>query len=146
MTKEEVRERLGVYRQTDNRVTELSRAYRIQLGTGWYTPPDVATPRGPISPSSRSGTATSTTSTRRRHPQGLSIRVPRRKVPEEKKEDFDYVMSLMDGKERRPAYRKTYFRPPWSPPKGTGDVEEVGRPNNTGWIAGKEPTVYPGAR
>ena len=41
MTKEEVRARLALYRESDNRVTELSRAYRIELGTGWYTPPGV---------------------------------------------------------------------------------------------------------
>ena len=36
-TKEEVRERLLQYKTGDNRITELSRAYRIELGTGWYT-------------------------------------------------------------------------------------------------------------
>ncbi|MFR1478333.1 MAG: hypothetical protein ACLSB9_22925 [Hydrogeniiclostridium mannosilyticum] len=40
-TSEEVRERLLAYEAGDNRITELSRAYRIQLGTGWYTPPGV---------------------------------------------------------------------------------------------------------
>ena len=39
VTNEEVRERLpGIFEDRDNRITELSRAYRIELGTGWYTP------------------------------------------------------------------------------------------------------------
>ena len=29
------------YEKGDTRITELSRAYRIELGTGWYTPPGV---------------------------------------------------------------------------------------------------------
>ena len=40
-TKEEVRERLLDYDKRDTRITELSRAYRIELGSGWYTPPGV---------------------------------------------------------------------------------------------------------
>ena len=31
----------SAYEKGDNRITELSRAYRIELGTGWYTPPGV---------------------------------------------------------------------------------------------------------
>ena len=36
-----MRERLLKYGTHDNRITELSRAYRIELGTGWYTPTGV---------------------------------------------------------------------------------------------------------
>ena len=36
--KEEVRACLECFEDRDNRITELSRAYRIELGTGWYTP------------------------------------------------------------------------------------------------------------
>ena len=41
VTKKQVRERLLDYENRDIRITELSRAYRIELGTGWYTPPGV---------------------------------------------------------------------------------------------------------
>ena len=41
VTKEMVRERLLLFEKGDNRITELSRAYRIELGTGWFTPPGV---------------------------------------------------------------------------------------------------------
>lgn len=47
VTKEEVKERLEKYVAGDGRITELSRAYRIQLGTGWYTPPGDAWIWGP---------------------------------------------------------------------------------------------------
>lgn len=38
---EEVKRRLRNYNNDDTRITELSRAYRVQLGTGWYTPAGV---------------------------------------------------------------------------------------------------------
>ena len=34
-SRQEVRQRLLQYETADNRITELSRAYRIELGTGW---------------------------------------------------------------------------------------------------------------
>ena len=39
--KNEIRERLANFTKEDTRITEISRAYRIELGTGWYTAPGV---------------------------------------------------------------------------------------------------------
>lgn len=41
VSKEEVIERLSDYANRDTRITELSRAFRIELDTGWYTPAGV---------------------------------------------------------------------------------------------------------
>ena len=41
VTKEEVMERLRDYTVRDTRITELSRAFRIELDTGWFTPAGV---------------------------------------------------------------------------------------------------------
>ena len=41
VTKEEVIERLRDFTTRDIRITELSRAYRLELDTGWYTPAGV---------------------------------------------------------------------------------------------------------
>ena len=41
VTKEEVIERLRDFTTRDMRITELSRAYRLELDTGWYTPAGV---------------------------------------------------------------------------------------------------------
>lgn len=38
---EEVKERIRHFRDDDTRITDISRAYRIELGTGWYTPAGV---------------------------------------------------------------------------------------------------------
>jgi len=40
VTREEVKARLARWETGDTRITELSRAYRLQLGTGWYVPDD----------------------------------------------------------------------------------------------------------
>ena len=48
VTREMVKERLLAYEKGDNRITELSRAYRIELGTGWYTPPGVVHAPGSV--------------------------------------------------------------------------------------------------
>ena len=41
VTPEQVKDCIRNYDKFDTRITELSRAYRIQLGTGWYTPAGV---------------------------------------------------------------------------------------------------------
>ena len=38
---EEVKDRIRNYPHDDTRITDLSRAFRIELGTGWYTAPGV---------------------------------------------------------------------------------------------------------
>jgi hypothetical protein len=41
VTPEQVKERIRRFKDDDTRITDLSRAYRIELGTGWYTPAGV---------------------------------------------------------------------------------------------------------
>jgi len=41
VSREEVKERLRSYTKYDGRITELSRAFRMELDTGWYTPAGV---------------------------------------------------------------------------------------------------------
>ncbi|NLC39845.1 MAG: hypothetical protein GX763_02885, partial [Clostridiaceae bacterium] len=41
VSREEVKERLRSYTKHDGRITELSRAFRMELDTGWYTPAGV---------------------------------------------------------------------------------------------------------
>jgi hypothetical protein len=54
-TPEQVKRRLRDYDRGDTRITELSRAYRVELGTGWYTPLESFMPRRRCLPMSRSG-------------------------------------------------------------------------------------------
>jgi len=40
-TKEQVRHCLEIWNQGDNRILDLSKAYKLEVGTGWYVPPGV---------------------------------------------------------------------------------------------------------
>jgi hypothetical protein len=112
-TKEEVRTRMELYLKGDNRLTELSRAYRIELETGWYTPPGVLHAPGscltyePQLNSDASAVFENVTDGER---NGYSALVG--DCPENKKLDLDYIMSLLDWEKNvDPFYRKHYYRP-----------------------------------
>ena len=145
VTKEMVKERLLMYEAGDNRITELSRAYRIELGTGWYTPPGVIHAPGSYLTyepqwNSDVNSVYENITSNEVYPYEFLVE----NCPDDKKLDIDYVMSLMDwDKNIDPNYRKHYFRPPI--------VAESHRQYMDKWItyaneyiAAKELTIYPG--
>lgn len=114
VTKEQVRQRLQDWEQRDTRLTELSRAYRIELGTGWYTPPGVLHAPGsyltyePQWNSLVGAVFENVSSGERNDFAGMS-----RSLPEDKKGDLDAILGLLDWEKNvDPDYRKNYFRPP----------------------------------
>ncbi len=145
VSKEQVRERLLQYRSGDNRITELSRAYRVELGTGWYTPPGVVHAPGSYLTyepqwNSDVNSVYENITSGEVYPYDFLVE----NCPEEKKEDVDYVMSLMDWEKNiDPNYREHYFRPPV-----TASESEQYRENwivyGNDYISGKELTIYPG--
>lgn len=112
--KEMVRERLLMYESGDNRITELSRAYRIELGTGWYTPPGVLHAPGSYLTyepqwNSDVNSVYENITSNEVYPYEFLVE----NCPEDKKRNVDYVMSLMDWQKNiDPHYKKNYFRPP----------------------------------
>jgi hypothetical protein len=145
VTKEMVRERLLAYLSGDNRITELSRAYRIELGTGWYTPPGVVHAPGSYLTyepqwNSDVNSVYENITAGEVYPYDFLVE----NCPDDKKEDVDYVMSLMDwDKNVDPNYRDHYFRPPV-----LASEDDLHRENwivyGNEYIAGKELTVFPG--
>lgn len=142
--KEEVRERLLDYEKRDIRITELSRAYRIQLGTGWYTPPGVLHAPGsyltyePQWNSDVNSVYENVTSGEVYDKSFLN-----ENCPESKKDDVDYIMSLMDWEKNvDPHYRKHYFRRPLTE-SGTDDYEQKWIVYGNDYIAAQELTVFP---
>ncbi|HTB85942.1 MAG TPA: hypothetical protein VK742_20020 [Candidatus Sulfotelmatobacter sp.] len=113
-TKEMVRERLLQFEAGDNRITELSRAYRIELGTGWYTPPGVVHAPGSYLTyepqwNSDVNSVYENITSHEVYPYDFLVE----NCPKNKKQDVDYVMSLMDWEKNvDPHYKKKYFRPP----------------------------------
>ncbi|NDJ52213.1 MAG: hypothetical protein GYB68_03900 [Chloroflexi bacterium] len=114
VTKEEVRERLLQFEAEDNRITELSRAFRIQLGTGWYTPPGVLHAPGSVltyEPQLNSdvNSVYENVTDGEVYPYEFLVE----NLPDDKKRDVDAIMALMDWEKNvDPHYRQHYFRPP----------------------------------
>lgn len=145
VSKEEVMERLMMYEKGDNRITELSRAYRIQLGTGWYTPPGVIHAPGSYltyEPQWNSDVNSVYENIASGEVYDYDFLVEN--CPEDKKRNLEYVMSLLDWEKNvDPHYRKHYFRPPVACPNSDGRYAEKWVAYANDYIAAKELTVQP---
>ena len=145
-TKEEVRERLVNYEKEDIRITELSRAYRIELGTGWYTPPGVVHAPGSYltyEPQWNSDVNSVFENVASGEVYSRDFLVEN--LPEEEKDSVDAVMDLMDWDANvDPHYKQTYFRPPVVASEEEGKYVEKWVVYGNPYIGAKELTVYPG--
>ena len=145
VTREEVKERLAQYTQGDNRITELSRAYRIQLGTGWYTPPGVVHAPGSVLTyepqwNSDVNSVYENIASGEVYPYDFLVE----NCPEDRKLDLDYVLDLMDwDKNIDPDYRRTWFRPPIVASTDDTHTEKWITYGNE-YFSAKELTVNPG--
>jgi hypothetical protein len=114
VTKDEIRRRLLQYEDGDNRITDLSRAYRIELGTGWYTPPGILHAPGSVLTyepqwNSDVNSVYENIAAKEVYPYDFLVE----NCPKDKKRNIDYILSLMDWEKNiDPHYRKKYFRPP----------------------------------
>lgn len=144
VTREQVRERLLAYERKDNRITELSRAYRIELGTGWYTPPGVVHAPGSYLTyepqwNSDVNSVYENVTAGEVYPHEFLVE----NCPDDKKRDVDYVMGLMDWEKNvDPHYRKHYFRPPIVSHNGETFTEKWIAYGND-YIAAQELTIPP---
>ncbi len=113
-TPEEVKERIRKFATDDTRITELSRAYRVELGTGWYTAPGVI--HAPASVLTYEPQWNSDVNSVFENVVSGEIYPPEmldEELPAEEKGDIDAVFDLLDWeKNLDPHYKKHYFRPP----------------------------------
>ncbi len=144
-TKEQVMQCLEDYDIKDNRITELSRAYRIKLGTGWYTPAGVI--HAPASLvtfepqwNSDVNTIMENVTMGEVNPHNLLTDC----APEEEKNDLEAIFNQIDWEEStRPDYKEKYFRESKVKCESAEAVERwVAYAND--WVAAKEVTVMPG--
>jgi hypothetical protein len=146
-TKEQVRECIANYSTRDTRITELSRAYRIQLGTGWYTPAGVIhAPASVVTyePQWNSDVNTIMENVTMGEVNGENLLTDCQ--PEEEKGDLDALFDQIDWEEStRSDYKETYFRPPVERKTSQPGLKEKWVAYANEWIAGKEITVEPGA-
>ena len=142
---EQVKERIRDYNRGDNRITELSRAFRVELGTGWYTPAGVI--HAPASVLTYEPQWNSDVNSVQENVVSGEI-YPRNfladECPPDKKDDVDYIFSLLDWEKNiDPDYRKHYFRPPVTAVSDRAHTEKwVSYAND--YFGAKELTVEPG--
>ena len=146
VTKEEVRARLLDFEKHDTRITELSRAFRIRLGTGWYTPPGVLHAPGSYltyEPQWNSDVNSVYENVTAGEIYSYDFLVEN--VPEGRKRDVDYVLSLMDWEANTdPLYYQKYFRPPLTCDHSDDQHIEKWVVYANNYIAAKELTILPG--
>jgi hypothetical protein len=144
---EEVKDCLRAYDLKDTRITELSRAYRIQLGTGWYTPAGVIhAPASVVTyePQWNSDVNTIMENVTMGEVNGHNLLTDCQ--PEEEKDSIDALFSQIDWKEStRPDYKETYFRAPKLRKESQTGLQEYWVAYANEWVAAKEVTVAPGA-
>ena len=142
---EAVKDRIRRYNEGDTRITELSRAYRVQLGTGWFTPAGVI--HAPASYltyepqwNSDVNSVEENVVSGEIYPRDMLVA----ECPEDKKDDVDYIFGLLDWEKNiDPNYRKHYFRPPLLAREDERYQEKwVSYAND--YFGAKELTVYPG--
>lgn len=144
-TKEQVMDCLKNYDLKDTRITELSRAYRIQLGTGWYTPAGVI--HAPASLvtfepqwNSDVNTIMENVTMGEVNPHHMLTDC----APEDERDNLEAIFNQIDWEEStRPDYKETYFRVPKVKSETTEAIEKwVAYANE--WVAAKEVTIMPG--
>jgi len=149
-TKEQIRECLVNFTKGDNKITNLSQAYRLELGTGWDVPPGVLHAPGSLctyEPQKASDVYALYQSL-----TGDTI-VPEEMLwkdcPEDRKGDFDYLIEVIDWDLNvDPDFAKDHFMRP-VPVHAPEEMEAEGYCEN--WIcyksetySAKELTVMPG--
>lgn len=147
VTREEVKERLEGYMQEDTHITELSRAYRIELGTGWYTPPGVIhAPGSYLTYEPQWNSDVNSVFENICQNEIYDKTFLNENCPSDKADDLDYIIGLLDWEKNvDPHYRKTYFRPPLVCVE-TEDYTEKWIAYGNDYIAAKELTVQPGKK
>lgn len=146
VTREQVKQRLLLFEDRDNRITELSRAYRIELGTGWYVPPGIVHAPGTYLTyepqwNSDINSVYENVVGGEVFPYEFLVEP----VPETSKRDIDYILSLMDWEANvDPHFKQKYFRPPIRCDHSDDRHVEKWVVYANDYIAAKELTVMPG--
>ena len=144
--KEIIRECICNYTKFDTRITEYSRAFRIQLGTGWYTPPGVIHAPASLAtyePQWNSDVSTIMENVTMGEVNSYDMLVHCQ--PEDEKGNIDKLFDQIDWEEStRLDYKEKYFRPPVDVPDSQDGMHEKWVCYGNEWISAKEVTIEPG--
>lgn len=142
---QEVIDRISLYNNDDTRITELSRAFRIELGTGWYTAPGVI--HAPASVLTYEPQWNSDVNSVFENNVSGEIYPPEmlyEELPVDKQSDINEVFNLLDWDLNiDPHYKKKFFRAPIVA-ESTEQYEEKWITYGNDYFSATELTVYPG--
>lgn len=147
VTKEEVRERLAQFEITDTKILELSRAFQVQLGTGWFTPAGIVHAPGSLCTYEPQWNSDVMAMWENVVGSGEVFGYDSLcgYLPEGKEYDLDAILDAADWKLNTiPNYREVFFRPPVEEQKGDGYTQNWIAYGNR-FVGAKELTVEPGA-
>jgi hypothetical protein len=146
VSREEVRSRLAIFAIGDGRITELSRAFRLQLETGWYTPAGVVHAPGSLvtyEPQWNSDVFAVWENVVSGEIMDESMLG--KYMPVGKERDLDAIMEAADWEVNTcPDYRARYFHPPLDESGGEGWRQRWIVYGNA-FVGGKQLIVEPGS-
>ncbi len=146
VSKEEVRARLEKFETADGRILELSRGFRVELGTGWYTPAGVVHAPGSLctyEPQWNSDVMAMWENVV--EGEVFDYASLSGYLPAGSERDLDAIMDVADWElNTLPNYREEFFRPPMAESAGEGYKQDWIAYGNE-YVAAKELTVEPGA-
>jgi hypothetical protein len=149
-TKEQVRHCLEIWNEGDNHITDLSKAYRLQPGTGWYVPAGILHAPGSYctyEPQWASDVFAMFQSLVSEAPTDWSLLV--KNVPADLEHDLDYIVSMIDwDNNTTPNFKEEHYLAP-RPVKDVDEMSDEGYSEKwivygNEFVAAKELTVLPG--
>lgn len=145
VSKDEVKERLRNYTKHDGRITELSRAFRMELDTGWYTPAGVLHAPGSLctyEPQWNSDVMAMWENVVNGEVFGYDSLSGY--IPEEDKENLDAIIDVADWELNTCTdYRERFFRRPILESEGEG-FKQLWIAYGNDYIGAKQLIVDPG--
>lgn len=145
VTKEMVGEKLKNFETTDTKITSLSRAYDLEIGTGWYIPAGVLHAPGSLLTyepqwSTDLNCVFENVVCGEIYDKNFLYDI----CPEEKKNCVDYILEAVDWEKNYDGdFKKHYFRPPVKLPKKIDGMEERWICYGNEYMTAKEVTIEP---
>lgn len=152
-SKDQVMDCLKRWNEGDNHILQLSKAYRLTPGTGWDVPPGILHAPGTMCTyePQRASDVFSMWQSLIADYQLVDWSYVVKDVPEDKHQDFAYLISLLDWEANvDPEFFKNHFTQPL-PARDVDAMHAEGYHENwitygSAWYSAKELTVYPGRR
>lgn len=145
-TKEQVKECIRNYNVRDTRLTELSRGYRVKIGTGWFTPAGVI--HAPASVVTYEPQWNADSNTIMENVTMGEVNAPNLLTdcqPDDQKGDVEALFGQLNWEEcTRPDYKEKYYREPKVKGGTPENVTEKWVAYANDYVAAKEVSIEPG--